>query len=342
MAEMTWPAGSERANTVKDESDEPSSDGGILTRLQSMLRLSGRNNGPGGQVEELIGRELEHSKEFSRQEMLMLSRLLAFRHRRVEDAMVPRADIIAVEASSSLSDLVCAFSDAAHSRLPVFRETLDDPVGMVHIKDILPVIAASNAGTPSGGAESGEFSLSRIVREVLFVPPSMPAADLLVKMQTTRVHMALVIDEYGGTDGLVTIEDLVELIVGDIEDEHDVEESPEIIPCDDGSYIADARAELGDLMAKAGVEFVPERGDNDIDTLGGLVFSLVGRVPQRGEIVSDSGVEFEVMDADPRRIKRMRIRRRKGATEVNRPGGPQGASQAEAPETGARGDRETS
>lgn len=312
MAEITWPAGSGRANKVSEETDEPPSNGGLLARIQAVLRRGGRNSGAGERVEELIGQELEHRKVFSREELLMLSRLLAFGRHRVEDAMVPRADIIAVEADTPLDELVRTFHTAAHSRLPVYRETLDDPVGMVHIKDILPYLAppGPEPSAPAAESEEPEFALSRILRDVLFVPPSMPAADLLVKMQTTRVHMALVIDEYGGTDGLATIEDLVELIVGDIEDEHDAEESPQIVPCDDGSYIADARLELDDLVAAGGGEIVSDALGEDIDTLGGLVFSLVGRVPQRGEVLSHpAGIEFEVMDADPRRIKRLRIRR---------------------------------
>lgn len=280
------------------------SGGSLVSRLQSLLRRSPRKLN-GEQVEAMIGQELELRRSFSHAELFMLSRLLEFGRARVEDAMVPRADIIAVELGTPLEELVQVFERAAHSRLPVYRGTLDDPVGMVHIKDVLPYLSGE-----MNAAETPPFSLDGIKRNLLFVPPSMPAGALLLKMQTTRIHMALVIDEYGGTDGLVTIEDLVELIVGDIEDEHDVDESPQIVPAEDGSYVAHARVEIGDLAQVLGAGVDLTDSDDDIDTLGGLVFSLVGRVPQRGEIVSHpAGWEFEVMDADPRRIKRVRIRK---------------------------------
>ncbi len=188
--------------------------------------------------------------------------------------------------------------------MPIYRETLDDPTGMVHIKDVIQFLIPPD----DGNARKEPFSLKAIRRDLLFVPPSMPALDLLVKMQTTRVHLALVIDEYGGTDGLVSIEDLVEEIVGEIEDEHDTDEGPALARRDDGTIDADARAPIEELEEMLGVKLVDEESDDDVDTLGGLVFSLVGRVPLRGELIKHpSGLEFEVRDADARRLKKLRI-----------------------------------
>lgn len=242
--------------------------------------------------------------------------------------MVPRADIIACEENVRISELMQLFRSAGHSRVPVYRETLDDPRGMVHIKDLMSWITTRAAngrrrtqaqnGTPKP-ARRGKIDLdrvdvdmslaaARIVRPVLFVPPSMPAVDLLVKMQSTRVHLALVVDEYGGTDGLVSIEDLVEEIVGDIEDEHDPANAPRIERTEEGDYIADARYAIEDFCALIGCDpGLADYGD-EVDTLGGLVFTLLGRVPARGEVVSDThGLEFEVLDADPRRIKKLKV-----------------------------------
>ena len=224
------------------------------------------------------------------------------------------------------------FRTAGHSRLPVYGETLDDPKGMVHIRDFLDFIAMrADSGTPEAGSGDetpppslGQIDLSmtlssaNILRPVLFVPRSMPAIDLLVRMQATRTHMALVIDEYGGTDGLVSIEDLVEMVVGDIEDEHDEDSDvdcrrrPRTAP-----IIADARASLDEVKEVLGLDLADEEGAEDIDTIGGFIVTLAGRVPSRSEvIVGPAGLEFEVLDADPRRVKRLRIHRRAVATEV--------------------------
>jgi CBS domain containing-hemolysin-like protein len=207
----------------------------------------------------------------------------------------------------------------------VYHETLDAPTGMVHIRDLIAFMMAQAAG-PNGGDEKarsagldlGAIDLcmpllaTRIVREILFVPPSMPAIDLLAKMQATRIHLALVIDEYGGTDGLVSIEDIVEQIVGDIGDEHDEEEAPSVVPQPDGSFIADARASLEDVVATVGAEFDVGELVNEVDTLGGYLVTQLGRVPVRSEIVTGPGsFEIEVLDADPRRVKRVRIHRSK-------------------------------
>jgi len=264
---------------------------------------------------------------FSAKERSMLRNVLGLRDLRVDDVMVPRADIDGVEIDVIIADLIKEFRVAGHSRMPVYRENLDEPAGMVHIKDVLgwmtehALLSAENPER-SGAGPAGGLDMSRIplqtslvdaglIREVLYVPPSMPAVDLLVKMQATRVHLAIVIDEYGGTDGLVSIEDLVEEIVGEIEDEHDEQSAPMIVPTDDGGFIADARAPIEEVSDMLGDEL--EVGDlvEEIDTLGGLVFNRAGHVPVRGELVSfPGGYEFEILDADPRRIKRVRIHRR--------------------------------
>ncbi len=223
------------------------------------------------------------------------------RQMRVEDVAIPRAEIISVGNDIDLPALVQVFRDSGLTRLPVYDGTLDEPVGFVHLKDI----ALSYGFNGSGGA----FNLSESVRPVLYVPPSMPIGVLLTKMQAERIHMALVIDEYGGVDGLLTIEDLIEQVIGEIEDEHDVEEAQPWVREDDGAYLALARAPLEDFESEVGLDLVDEEEEEEVDTLGGLVFLLSGRVPARGEVVTHpSGVEFEVIDADPRRIKRLRVR----------------------------------
>ncbi len=233
----------------------------------------------------------------------MLANLLKFGELRVKDVMVPRADIVAVEESTSLTELIVQFREAQHSRLPVYRETLDDPIGLVHLKSVLELVEVQ----PGGMFTVREAPISTIKHDILFAPPSMPVLDLLLKMQATHIHLALVIDEYGGTDGLVSIEDIIEEIVGDIADEHD-EESPQAHPLPSGGFVADARIDLEDFKTETGIDFPLEEG-GEIDTLGGLVVSLIGRVPQRGEIIAHpDGVEFEVLEADPRRVKRLLIR----------------------------------
>jgi len=256
-------------------------------------------------LEEVIIEHEGSSAAFSATQRDILSKLVEFGRLRVDDVMVPRADIIAIDVETPFDEAMAVFKDASHSRLPVYRGTLDDPVGMVHIKDLMAVLA----DRPGDEAPSRDFpSLGQLEREVLCVPPSMPLAELLVRMQTTHIHMALVIDEYGGTDGLLTIEDLVEEIVGDIEDEHDIDTSPRLIRVADGTFLADARLEIPEFEEKTGLDLTPDDWDEDVDTLGGLVFSLLGRVPQRGEVVRHpAGVELQVVDADPRRVKRLRV-----------------------------------
>jgi CBS domain containing-hemolysin-like protein len=240
--------------------------------------------------------------------------------------MVPRADIVAVQQDIALGELVKVFETAAHSRLVVYKETLDDPTGMVHIRDLVAFMTARatvdvEANTrrkrplPAGlDLRALDLSLAlaaaKILRPILFVPPSMPAIDLLAKMQATRIHLALVIDEYGGTDGLVSIEDLVELIVGDIEDEHDERDEIPVVRQPDDTYLADARASLEDVVALVGAEFDVGEATKEVDTLGGYLATRIGRVPVRGELVPGPGpFEIEVLDADPRRVKRLRIYR---------------------------------
>lgn len=271
---------------------------------------------------------------FSAQEREMLLRLLRFGATRVEDIMVPRADVIAVDETELLRDLVVTFRDGGISRVPLYRETLDNPDGMIHIKDLFGWllqqgghIEADKSKKTNGSGKTNEklskLDLSavdlmrpiaglKLRRPVLYVPISMPAMNLLIRMQSTRNHMAVVVDEYGGTDGLVTIEDLVEQIVGDIEDEHDEVEEVLITSGKGNELVASARTPVEDLEQHLGAKILTEEEDEEIDTLGGLVFTLVGRVPARGEIVRHgSGLEFEVLDADPRRVKKLKIHQTK-------------------------------
>jgi magnesium and cobalt transporter len=276
----------------------------LLRRLAILLRGDDTAAAMRESLEEVIEESERQSSALSAQERIMLANLLRFGELRVKDVMVPRADIVAVEEKTSLTDLVLLFREAQHSRLPVYRETLDDPIGMVHLKSVLELLEAQ------GGSkfELQETPIVRIKHDILFAPPSMPVLDLLLKMQASHSHLALVIDEYGGTDGLVSIEDIIEEIVGDIADEHD-EEAPHARPLPDGGFLADARIDLEDFKRETGVELPRDESQEEIDTLGGLVVSLLGRVPQRGEIVAHpDGTEFEVLEADPRRVKRLCIR----------------------------------
>ncbi|MDP1642210.1 MAG: hemolysin family protein [Phenylobacterium sp.] len=234
----------------------------------------------------------------------MVRQAEAFQSLRVDDVMTPRADIVAVELTTPFGEVVDRFIDAEHSRMPIYRETLDDPVGVVHVKDVFRLLSANGAGPKAEDA-----FLHRVRRDALYVPASMRAADLLLQMQAARTHMALVIDEFGGTDGLVTLEDLIEAVVGDIDDEHDVAQAKSIIARPGGVFEADARAPLEELEAAVGQALAPPDLEEEIDTVGGLVTALAGRVPQRGELIEHpAGFELQVMDADPRRVKRVRLR----------------------------------
>ncbi|MFO1060162.1 MAG: hemolysin family protein [Dongiaceae bacterium] len=279
-------------------------DGSPLQGLRSWLRGLTRGRNGEGSLRDAIEELIEESEgepdgaPLGRDESSLLLNILKLGDLTAYDVMVPRADIVAVPADIALDGLVRALVSQGHSRLPIFRDTLDDVIGMVHIKDVLACVAGDR-----------EYALPSIAREVLFVAPSMRALDLLLQMRLSRVHMALVVDEFGGIDGLVTIEDVVEEIVGDIEDEHDVAEGPKLVARPDGTLVADARTTIEEFEEKVGPVLTAEEREQDIDTLGGLVFSLTGRVPSRGELISHaSGIAFEVLDADPRRVKRLRVR----------------------------------
>jgi CBS domain containing-hemolysin-like protein len=283
-----------------------------MTWFDRLLQTFGLGEEP--DLRELIEDALARSTSnaLSVQERSMLLRILRFGTLTVEDVMVPRADIVAVDESVDIEEMMRVFRKAEHSRVPVYRETLDDPRGMIHIRDLMSWITEEANG--GDGLDLGKVDLKRsvgsidILRDLIYVPGSMSVVDLLLKMQTSQLHLALVVDEYGGTDGLVSIEDLVEEVVGEIADEHDVEEEPLIRVDPRLGLIADARTPVEDIEEHLGVELVSDEQEEDIDTLGGVVFSLAGRVPSRGELVHHpSGVEFEVLDADPRRIKRLRI-----------------------------------
>lgn len=339
--------GGQQNNRSQENSAENTADNHMswLQRFKARFGLEGSRTLRDTIASELTDK-LRAEDVFTQQERLMLHNILRFGGLRVDDVMVPRADIIAIDYDASLSELLSLFEDAGHSRVPVFVETLDDPVGIVHIKDLTGWIAnerkhpGKKQEKPAKKAEKKQskaigdleknsaqttyvlanvdlnqsIRAAKLKRDVLFVPPSMPVVDLLLRMQSTHVHLALVIDEYGGTDGLVSIEDLVEEIVGEIEDEHDTNGRPLISQDALGGLIADARTPIEDLESYLAQSLaLPEREEDDIETLGGLIFSLVGRVPSRGEIISHpSGFEFEVLDVDPRRIKKLKIHAKKG------------------------------
>ncbi|HEY9218301.1 MAG TPA: hemolysin family protein [Phenylobacterium sp.] len=233
----------------------------------------------------------------------LVNQAAAFQSLTVEDVMTPRADIVAVELATPFAEVVQRFVEAEHSRIPIYRDTLDDPVGVVHVKDIFHLLAVeAERPTPQDPV------LQKVRRDALYVPGSMRAADLLVRMQSSRQHMALVIDEFGGTDGLVTMEDLIESVVGEIEDEHDVATASTIVERPGGVFEVDARAPLDELEAALGADLASPELEEEIETVAGLVTGLAGRVPQRGEVIlHPSGWELQVLDADPRRVKRIRI-----------------------------------
>src|SRR5438552_13793735 len=273
---------------------------------------------------------------FSAVERTMLRNILDLHEQRIADVMIHRADIVAVKRDISLGELMSLFESAAHSRLVVYNETLDDPEGIVHIRDLLafmtskarvaPVSVKRKKPLPAGlDLRAVDLALplkdANIIRKLLYVPPSMRAIDLLAQMQASRIHLALVVDEYGGTDGLVSIEDIVEQIVGEIDDEHDSDEPPSIIRQGDNAFIADARASLEDARKMIGEEFVTGEAGEEVETLGGYLVAEVGRLPLRGEVIAGPGkFEIEVLDADPRRVKRLRIgiRKERPATRVTR------------------------
>ena len=281
---------------------DKSSSQSIFAAIRDWLQSLGGDRDPeeGGlreSLEEVLEGHADDATEIKREEREMLLNILEFGRKTVDDVMVPRTDIVALEASAGYDEVIDCFRVQAHSRIPVYRHKLDNIIGTIHIKDVIRY---------TGRAEA--FRLSSILVTPWFVPPSMPALDLLIQMRLRRRHLAIVVDEYGGTDGLVTIEDVVEEIVGDIQDEHDREETPDLKMMPDGTITADARAEIEALEDCLGMNLHDEEED-DIDTLGGLVFTLAGRVPARGEIITHpKGLEFEVTEAEPRRIRKLRIR----------------------------------
>ncbi len=304
---MSQASGSSRP--VNGSRGEPSAFGGVRRWLRKLFRRTNGDSQLRDTIEEIIGEIEEAIPEeaaatpIGGHERVLLGNILALRHLTADDVMVPRADIVSVAIDTGLDELIRIMSAAAHSRLPVYRENLDDVLGFVHIKDVLKQ-------TSSDRPSDRPFDLAKILVTVLFVAPSMRALDLLMEMRLKRVHMALVVDEFGGIDGLITIEDLVEEIVGEIEDEHDVAEGPKLFRHADGSLIADARVTIEEFEQLVGPILTEEERDEDVDTLGGLVSDLADRVPTRGELIvhEPSGVSFEVMEADPRRLKRLRVR----------------------------------
>ncbi len=333
--------------TSKPEASPPEPRGsrqqGWLAALRTRLGLTGSPS-LRDTLEAALKGEASGNSAFSAEEREMLLRLLRFGALRVEDVMVPRADIIAIDESVSIAELLALFEEAGVSRIPLYKETLDDPRGMVHIKDLVSWIIGEATGRPkpdqppgtqragpprpapqpSAERKPGAINLasvdlnrpiagSKVRRQLLYVPPSMPAMNLLLRMQTTRIHMALVVDEYGGTDGLITIEDLVERIVGEIEDEHDEAEDANLVDEGTRGLLAAGRTPVAELEGRLGIKLLSEEEAAEIDTLGGLLVTMAGRVPARGEILRHpTGVELEIMDADPRRVKRIRVHPVKG------------------------------
>lgn len=285
---------------------------GLREELESVIETHEAENPPGDGA--------------SNETTSMLRNLISFSDLRVEDVMVPRVDIVAIEDTATMRELLAKFTDANHSRIPIYHETLDDVQGMLHVKDFMRWLTLRGAKKKSSAAKgkaapaaatglsvsASDLAMtvkaSGLSREVLFVPPSMPAGDLLLKMQTSHIHLALVIDEYGGTDGLASIEDLLEEIIGDIEDEHDEEIAKLVKKQDDATYVADARVPIATIDKMLGVDLLSDEDEDEAETLGGLIFEMAGRVPPRGEFVKhESGLEFEILQSDPRRVKRIRI-----------------------------------
>ena len=266
----------------------------------SKIKLFRSNNNENSKdINDIIDTSDNSSRELTPEEKNMLNNVIGFGESRVEDCMVPRADIVGLELDTDVKDILKIFSESNHSRIPVYKENLDNPIGMLHMKDLISVFSDKNFD---------DIDVEKFLREILFVPPSMKSRDLLVRMQTSRIHMALVIDEYGGTDGLVTIEDLIEEIIGEIEDEL-FEEDLDRIKIYDNYIDSSARASIEEINDIVGKSLFTDDIDEEINTIGGLVFVLAGRVPQRGELINHPlGFEIEITDADSRRIKKVRLR----------------------------------
>lgn len=259
-----------------------------------------------GLVEEAAAQQTPGEQpELDRHERALIANVLRLRETTADDVMVPRADIVAMRSDLTLAQAIEQIRNDGHSRLPVYRDQLDNLLGMIHIKDVFAYVGQPEA-----------FSLEKILRRPLLVAPQMPVLDLLLQMRQQRVHMALVVDEYGGIDGLVTIEDLVETITGDIADEHDDIEAPKVTERPDGTVDLDARLSVEAFEQRMGPVLTEDERDADIDTVGGLVFTLAGRVPAKGEVISHpAGIEFRILDADARHIRRLRVRKNEAPAE---------------------------
>ncbi|MFT3728499.1 MAG: hemolysin family protein [Terricaulis sp.] len=277
---------------------------GVWARLQRLVR--GGRLGSAAAVEEALRDSQENGAPIEEAQKDMILRAARFDRLNVADVMRARAEIVAIESSATLGEAARAFSESQHSRLPVYGETLDDPQGFVHVRDVMSLLAPSLEGEAQ--AKFSDRLLPRIKRDILFVPPSMTLSTLFLRMQSSRIHLALVVDEYGGTDGLVSMEDLVEQIVGAIDDEHDVD-APLVHQRPNGVYDADGRAPIDQLEAKLGASLALPDHEDEFDTAAGLAVALAGRLPQRGEVLHHpSGFDIEILDADPRRVKRLRFK----------------------------------
>jgi CBS domain containing-hemolysin-like protein len=291
---------------MSEAHDPPETKSSIRAMIDRLLRR-GSGNVAQDVADAFENREGRGETVDAAQKTMVLAASKFTEKLRAGEVMTPRADIDAIDVSATLGDAARLFAETQHSRLPVYRETLDDPIGFVHVKDVLALLAPNGEGQPSG--KFADRVLSRIKREILFVPPSMPLPTLLVAMKSRRIHLALVIDEYGGTDGLISIEDIVEQVVGDIDDEYDTEDRDRIIARPGGVFEADGRASVAALERRVGTKFALPDHEGDVETIAGLVAAIAARVPQRGEILRhEAGFDFEVLDADPRRVKRLRVR----------------------------------
>lgn len=269
----------------------------IISKLIKKINFLGNNQSLRDSIKDVIdekSNEESQNIDLSSKEKSILSNILSINKLKADDVMIPRASIVAISQDSSFQNIIDTIDKESHSRMPVFRKDLDDVLGMIHIKDIIKF----------SGSNHNDFNIKKIMREVLFVPPTMPVMNLLLKMQATKLHMALVIDEHGGTDGLITIEDVIEEIVGEIEDEHDKDDDFNFKKIDSNTFEAKAEMTLDDFNHESNLSIVEE----NVDTLGGYIFSKINRVPYAGEVIKvDNTYQFEIIEADPRKIKKIRI-----------------------------------
>ncbi|EMH80685.1 CBS domain-containing protein [alpha proteobacterium HIMB114] len=269
----------------------------IISKLIKKINFLGNNQSLRDSIKDVIdekSNEESQNIDLSSKEKSILSNILSINKLKADDVMIPRASIVAISQNSSFKNVIDTIDKESHSRMPVFRKDLDDVLGMIHIKDIIKF----------AGSNYNDFNIKKIMREVLFVPPTMPVMNLLLKMQATKLHMALVIDEHGGTDGLITIEDVIEEIVGEIEDEHDKDDDFNFKKIDSNTFEAKADMTLDDFNHESNLSIVEE----NVDTLGGYIFSKINRVPYAGEVIKvDNTYQFEIIEADPRKIKKIRI-----------------------------------